>query len=72
MFWKGGHADEFEVEFPAAEIEKAKESSRIVMKSTILADLTKTKDSLLDCSSLPSRHAGNDVSRGVRATYPRS
>jgi len=53
IFLPGEHVDEFEVEFSAEEIKTAKEIVWTVLKAAAGADLSKTKDASLDCSSLP-------------------
>ncbi len=45
--------DEFEVEFTAREISKAKEFGWTVRKIGIRVDLSKTEDASLDCNKLP-------------------
>jgi hypothetical protein len=53
VFTPGKHVDEFEVEFSAEEVKKAKEIAWTVLKVKTSADLSKTKDASLDCNSLP-------------------
>ncbi len=53
IFLDGEHVDEFEVEFTAREISKAKEFGWTVRKIGIRVDLSKTEDALLDCKKLP-------------------
>jgi len=53
VFLPGEHVDEFEVEFSAEEIKTAREIVWTVLKVEAGADLSKTKDASLDCSSLP-------------------
>ena len=53
IFLAGEHVDEFEVEFTAKEISKAKEFGWTVRKIGIRVDLSKTEDASLDCNKLP-------------------
>jgi len=49
-FLPGRHADEFEVEFTAEEIRKAKDLHWSVLKISASVDFSKTRDEDLDCS----------------------
>ena len=53
VFLAGEHVDEFEVEFTAREISKAKEFGWTVRKIGIWVDFSKTEDASLDCNNLP-------------------
>ena len=53
IFLPGEHVDEFEVEFTAREIGKAKAFGWTIRKTEIRIDLSKTKDASLDCNKLP-------------------
>lgn len=53
IFLPGEHVDEFEVEFSAKEIKKAKEFDWTVLKVGVRVDLSRTKDASLDCNNLP-------------------
>ena len=53
IFLSGEHVDEFEVEFTAKEVGKAKEFGWTIRKTGIRVDLSKTEDASLDCNKLP-------------------
>ena len=53
IFLPGEHVDEFEAEFTAKEIGKAKEFGWTIRKTGIRIDLSKTEDASLDCNKLP-------------------
>ena len=53
VFLPGEHVDDFEVEFTASEISKAKEFGWTVRKIGIWVDFSKTEDASLDCNNLP-------------------
>ena len=53
IFLPGEHVDEFEVEFTAKEISKAKEFVWTVRKIGIWVDFSKMEDAWLDCNNLP-------------------
>ena len=52
VFLPGEHVDEFEVEFTAKEVGKAKEFGWTIRKTGIRIDLLKTEDASLDCNKL--------------------
>ena len=53
IFLTGEHVDEFEVEFTAKEIGKAKAFGWTIRKTEIRIDLSKREDASLDCNKLP-------------------
>ena len=53
IFLSGEHVDEFEAEFTAKEVGKAKEFGWTIRKTGIRIDLSKTEDASLDCNKLP-------------------
>jgi len=53
VFQPGEHPDEFEVEFPLAEVKANAAITWSVLGQTATVDFTRTKDGSLDCSLLP-------------------